>query len=60
MLVEGRTVRDTWEDQDENERVTFKVEARRVGILPYRVTAVILENKSLPIDGGATDAGAEM
>lgn len=59
VLVEGRTVRDTWEDQDENERVTFKVEARRVGILPYRVTAVILENKSLPIDGGATDAGAE-
>jgi single-strand DNA-binding protein len=34
VLVEGRTVRDEWEDADENERVTFKVEARRVGILP--------------------------
>lgn len=29
VLVEGRTVRDEWEDADENERVTFKVEARR-------------------------------
>jgi single-strand DNA-binding protein len=40
VLVEGRTVRDEWEDADENERVTFKIEARRVGILPYRVEGV--------------------
>ena len=43
--VEGRTVRDEWEDADENERVTFKVEARRVGILPYRIESVALSAK---------------
>ncbi len=37
VLVEGRTVKDEWEDADENERVTFKIEARRIGILPYRI-----------------------
>ena len=45
VLVEGRTVRDEWEDADENERVTFKVEARRVGILPYRIESVTLSAK---------------
>jgi len=45
VLVEGRTVRDEWEDADENERVTFKIEARRVGILPYRIDAVTLSPK---------------
>lgn len=40
VLVAGRTGRDEWEDANENERVTFKVEARRVGILPCRVEAV--------------------
>ena len=44
-LGEGRTVRDEWEDADENERVTFKVEARRVGILPYRIESVALSAK---------------
>ena len=45
VLVEGRTVRDEWEDADDNERVTFKIEARRVGILPYRLEAVTLGAK---------------
>ena len=45
VLVEGRTVRDEWEDADDNERVTFKIEARRVGILPYRLDAVTLGAK---------------
>lgn len=49
--MEGRTVRDTWEDQDENEQVTFKVEARRVGILPYRVESVVLGAKAAPHEG---------
>lgn len=46
VLVEGRTVRDEWEDSEDNPRVTFKIEARRVGILPYRVDSVTLEAKS--------------
>jgi single-strand DNA-binding protein len=45
VLVEGRTVRDEWEDSEENPRVTFKVEARRVGILPYRLDVVTLAPK---------------
>ena len=45
VLVEGRTVRDEWEDADENERVTFKIEARRVGILPYRIESLTLGAK---------------
>jgi len=36
---------NAWEDADENERVTFKIEARRVGILPYRIEAVTLSSK---------------
>ena len=45
VLVEGRTVRDEWEDAD-GPRVTFKIEARRIGILPYRLEAVTLNPKS--------------
>ncbi len=45
VLVEGHTVRDEWEAANENERVKFKVEARRVGILWYRVEAVTLNAK---------------
>ena len=53
VLVEGRAVRDEWEDAEENERVTFKIEARRIGILPYRVEAVTLGAKPQEIEGEA-------
>lgn len=46
VLVEGRTVRDQWQDSEENERVTFKIEARRIGVLPYRVERITLGPKS--------------
>lgn len=42
VLVDGRTVREEWEDREENPRVTFKIEARRVAILPYRLARVVL------------------
>jgi len=45
VLVEGRMVRDEWEDADGKPRETFKVQARRVGILPYRVEAITLSQK---------------
>lgn len=45
VLVQGRTVCDRWQDTDENERVTFKIEARCVGILPYRIEHVTLSPK---------------
>lgn len=45
VLVEGRTVRDEWEDSEDNARVTFKVEARRIGILPHRLASVSMREK---------------
>ncbi|HJH22692.1 MULTISPECIES: single-stranded DNA-binding protein [Pseudomonas] len=45
VLVEGRTVRDEWEDSEDNARVTFKIEARRVGILPHRVHNVVMRER---------------
>jgi len=53
ILVEGRTVRDEWTDKDEQPRETFKIEARKIGILPYRIERVTLEPKS----SGAAQAG---
>lgn len=46
VLIEGRTVRDEWKDSEENPRVTFKIEARRIGMLPYRIEAVTLVSKA--------------
>lgn len=34
-----------WEDSEDNARVTFKVEARRIGILPHRLTSVAMREK---------------
>lgn len=45
VLVDGRTIRDEWVDSDDNPHVTFKIEARRIGILPYRIDAVTLSIK---------------
>ena len=46
VLVEGRTVREEWEDSEDNPRVTFKIEARRIGILPHRVQSVSMKEKT--------------
>lgn len=48
VLVVGRTVKDEWQDAEENERVTFKIEARRIGVLPYRIEAISVGPKSTP------------
>ena len=45
VLVEGSAMREEWEDAEANERVTFKIEARRVAMLPYRIEAVTLIQK---------------
>jgi single-stranded DNA-binding protein len=45
VLVDGRVVREEWEDAEGNERVSFKIEARRVGILPHRIESVALLQK---------------
>jgi single-strand DNA-binding protein len=46
ILVEGRTVKDEWEDREDNPQVTFKIQARRIGVLPYRIEAITLGPKS--------------
>ena len=45
VMVEGRAIRDKWEDAEQNERETFKIEARRVGILPFRLDTITLSAK---------------
>jgi single-strand DNA-binding protein len=53
VLVEGRVVREQWEDSDENTHQTFKIQARRIAILPYRLERVVLDPKPAP----STDTG---
>jgi len=57
VLVEGRTVRDEWEDSEDNARVTFKIEARRVGILPHRVHSVVMRERTSEPAASATHVG---
>jgi len=45
VLVQGRMVRDEWKDADGKPRETFKVQARRMGLLPYRIEAITLSQK---------------
>ena len=45
VLVFGREERDDWEDDDDNKRTTYKINARSVGILPYRIETVNLATK---------------
>ncbi|QRI92978.1 single-stranded DNA-binding protein [Delftia lacustris] len=44
VLVEGRTVRDEWQE-DEQQRHTFKIKARRIAILPFRIESITLSPK---------------
>jgi len=38
-------VHEEWEDAEGKPRQTFKVQARRVGMLPYRIAAIMLAPK---------------
>lgn len=59
VLVEGRQIREEWTDAANNERVTIKVDARVVGILPYRIATVTLSPKQQEIDGETKPNDAE-
>jgi len=57
VLVEGRMVREQWEDRDDNPHQTFKIQARRIAILPYRLERVVLDPKpATPNDNAEPDA----
>ena len=45
VLVIGRMEREPWEDKDEKPRETWQINARSVGILPYRIESVTLSPK---------------
>jgi single-strand DNA-binding protein len=45
VLVEGRILRDDWES-DGQPRVTYRIAARSVGILPHRIEAIVMNPKS--------------
>ncbi len=47
VLVQGRTVSQEWEDSEGMKRVTFKIEARGIGILPHRVLSIAIEQKGV-------------
>ncbi|WP_353980865.1 single-stranded DNA-binding protein [Salinicola endophyticus] len=42
VMVSGRMVHDEWKDSEGNDRSEFKVQAVRVGILPFRIAQVLL------------------
>ena len=44
VMVSGRMVLDEWKDRETGEdRSQFKIQAVRIGILPYRISQVVLE-----------------
>ncbi|WP_328716703.1 single-stranded DNA-binding protein [Halomonas elongata] len=49
VMVDGRMVRDTWQDQNGQEQAAFKVTNARVAILPYRIASV----EMTPANNGA-------
>lgn len=51
VLVDGRQIREEWTDDKNTERVTIKVDARVVAMLPYRISAVTISPRQQEIDG---------
>lgn len=45
VVVQGREERDDWVDDDDQPRTTYRINARSVGILPYRIESVTLSPK---------------
>jgi len=48
VIVHGKMIRDQWEDADHNPQTSFKVRARSIGILPYRIASVVVSPKASP------------
>ncbi|KAB7770420.1 single-stranded DNA-binding protein [Xanthomonas sontii] len=45
VVVRGRMIRDAWTDEEGQPRTTYKVDARSVAILPYRLDSIELSPK---------------
>lgn len=59
VMVQGRMIREEWTDSNNDERVTIKVVARRIGMLPYRIESVKLSARQQEIDGQTQPAQPE-
>ena len=46
VLVVGRMEREPWTDNEDQPRETWQINARSVGILPFRIESVVLSPKS--------------
>ncbi|MFL9883243.1 single-stranded DNA-binding protein [Paraburkholderia agricolaris] len=57
VQVFGREERDEWKDDKDNLRTTYKINARSIGILPYRIEAVTLSAKPDSADAQHPAAG---
>ncbi|HAF2412728.1 TPA: single-stranded DNA-binding protein [Salmonella enterica] len=56
VFVVGRQERDDWKDSDDNPQHTYKINARCIGMLPYRLDSVTMKPKQEPT---STDKTAE-
>lgn len=46
VMVRGREERDDWTDDNEIARTTYRINARSVGILPYRIESIGVTSKA--------------
>jgi single-strand DNA-binding protein len=45
VLIQGRIVREDWKDKDDKPHQTYKIVARRIAVLPYRIERIIMVPK---------------
>ncbi|WP_025809782.1 single-stranded DNA-binding protein [Pseudomonas chlororaphis] len=55
VFVAGRQERDDWKDADDKPKHTHKINARNIGILPYRLDAVAMKPKPESGSGDKVD-----
>jgi single-strand DNA-binding protein len=55
VAVSGDQVSEKWVDAEENDRVTFKIRARWIAILPYRIESLTLMPKAAEASEAAAD-----
>ncbi|MCL2872296.1 MAG: single-stranded DNA-binding protein [Betaproteobacteria bacterium] len=51
VLVQGKMVRNDWKDEATgSDKFAFKVRARRVGVLPFRVESITMRSSTEKVD----------
>ncbi|SFT71321.1 single-stranded DNA-binding protein [Paraburkholderia aspalathi] len=57
VIVRGHMERDDWKADNDEPRTTYKIVARSIGMLPYRIEAVTLSAKPNSVDASHPAAG---